>query len=237
MNIENRIESYWNERSNGFNEVRLQELTTCNATAWQDLILQLLPQKKELHILDIGTGTGFFALLLAKAGHKTIGIDSSEKMIAHAKENARAFQSTAVFLQMNAEILSFEDTVFDAVISRNLTWTLPHVKKAYCEWHRVLKKDGMLLNFDSDYGNTRFVKTAQPACVHKGINTTLLTECTNIKNKLLVSSKSRPEWDLHLLKAVGFKDIQVQANVCPFVHKDTKLQYEDIPIFGLYAKK
>ena len=42
----------------------------------------------------------------------------------------------------------FSDGTFDVLVTRNLTWTLPDAgKKAYREWSRVLKEDGVLLNF------------------------------------------------------------------------------------------
>lgn len=238
MTVANRIETYWNKRSQDFNEVRLHELKSRNAAAWQELILQQLPSGRQLNILDIGTGTGFFALLLDKAGHKTTGIDSSAQMIAHARANACHFQAAADFHKMNAEILEFEAESFDVVISRNLTWTLPHVKKAYAEWRRVLRPEGILLNFDSDYGHTSFAGSKQqPACVHNGIDTELLDECTSIKDQLLVSSRVRPIWDQQLLRSVGFRHITIEADVTPQVHIDEQLQYEDVPVFGLYAQK
>ena len=51
----------------------------------------------------------------------------------------------------DAEKLDFADESFDVVISRNLTWTLPHPIDAYQEWMRVLKKGGVLINFDAEY--------------------------------------------------------------------------------------
>ena len=45
----------------------------------------------------------------------------------------------------------FEDESFDVIISRNLTWNLPHPEMAYKEWLRVLKKGGKLLNFDANW--------------------------------------------------------------------------------------
>ena len=41
---------------------------------------------------------------------------------------------------MDAQALEFEDESFDVIISRNLTWNLPHPEMAYKEWLRVLKK-------------------------------------------------------------------------------------------------
>ena len=51
---------------------------------------------------------------------------------------------------MNAEALCFEDSSFDIVISRNLTWNLPDPDKAYAEWTRILKSGGLLLNYDAN---------------------------------------------------------------------------------------
>mgnify|MGYP000482475991 FL=1 len=51
--------------------------------------------------------------------------------------------------------LEYEDESFDVVITRNLTWTLPDVDKAYKEWHRVLRKGGVLLNYDANYANMK----------------------------------------------------------------------------------
>lgn len=43
---------------------------------------------------------------------------------------------------LDAEKPEFPDATFDVVVSRNLTWTLPHAEEAYREWTRVLKKGG-----------------------------------------------------------------------------------------------
>src|SRR4029077_13188862 len=57
--------------------------------AWADLILPLLPAAPA-SILDVGCGTGSLAVLLGKAGYDVLGIDFSERMIAAAREKARA---------------------------------------------------------------------------------------------------------------------------------------------------
>ena len=149
QNLNSRIENYWDKRSSDFNRVRHLELSGVDSSLWLDIIKKHLPQKENLNILDIGTGAGFFAILLSKFGHKITGIDISSKMIEEAKKNAKEFNISAEFKKMNAQNLDFDDSVFDVVISRNLTWTLPDVMKAYREWYRVLKVGGILLNFDS----------------------------------------------------------------------------------------
>ena len=47
--------------------------------------------------------------------------------------------------------IAFADETFDAVVSRNLTWNLEDPEQAYKEWMRVLKKGGILLNYDANW--------------------------------------------------------------------------------------
>ena len=128
---------------------------------WLTEITKYLPQKP-CKILDVGTGTGFFANLLAQYHHEVEGIDLTASMIEQAKQSLTKLQQHDYkinFQVMDAENLYFADNTFDVVISRNLTWTLPNPQKAYSEWYRVLKPQGILLNFDADYGNEQFYQS------------------------------------------------------------------------------
>ena len=109
--------------------------------------------KDGMEILDVGTGTGYFAILLSQSGHQVTGIDLTDAMLKEARDNAALYQVHPTFQQMDAQKLAFLDQSFDVVISRNLTWTLPDPESAYREWMRVLKKGGILLNFDADYAS------------------------------------------------------------------------------------
>ncbi|MBR0290294.1 MAG: class I SAM-dependent methyltransferase, partial [Selenomonadaceae bacterium] len=137
--LNGRIENYWNERSKNFSEVRRLELKSQDYLAWQKVLVEHLPSEKKLKILDVGTGAGFFAILLSKLGHKVTGIDMSEKMLDEAKKLSADFDCEIDFLKMDAQVLNFADESFDVVISRNLTWTLPDAMEAYREWSRILK--------------------------------------------------------------------------------------------------
>ena len=228
-----RIESYWDKRSFGFSAVRRRELEGSDVTRWQRLICCHLPAQRRLRILD---GAGFFAVLFARMGHMVTGIDMSAGMIREAQKNLAAFGCSAELRKMNAQQLDFPAASFDVVISRNLTWTLPDAMQAYREWHRVLRADGMLLNFDSDCGETTFAAGGGRSCVHADLGEELLAECNVIKGELRISTHRRPLWDVELLSKLGFS-VQCDADVAPLVHGDERLQYDDLPLFGIYAKK
>lgn len=101
-----------------------------------------LPDKPltEIHLLDVGTGPGFFAIILAEAGIQVTAVDYTEEMLKEAKANAGELSEKIHFQQMVAQNLEFPDGIFDVVITRNVTWNLEHPVRAYQEWYRVLKK-------------------------------------------------------------------------------------------------
>ena len=65
-----RIKNYWTQRSHSFAELRVRELNSVMADRWLREIAKHIPAGGQLRILDIGTGTGFFAFLLSSLGHR-----------------------------------------------------------------------------------------------------------------------------------------------------------------------
>ena len=147
------IESYWSTRTEGYSEVNHKELAGTQKNAWLKVLTSQFPDKpkEEIRILDIGTGPGFFPVILAEAGYHVDAVDYTEGMLEKAKENAGELCRNIHFQRMDAQKLEFEDNTFDVVISRNLTWNLEHPDVAYREWVRVLKAGGRLLNFDANW--------------------------------------------------------------------------------------
>ena len=137
--IEQRVRHYWTLRSHDFGVVRKNELDNDMGQRWLRELEMLLPKKNGLRILDVGTGTGFFAILLSEAGHQVEGIDLTPAMLDEARGVTAQRGLDIVFREMDAQALSYDDSSFDVLLSRNLTWTLPEPEKAYREWFRVLK--------------------------------------------------------------------------------------------------
>ena len=107
--LDAKIEAYWDERSRDFSRLRQKELSGPCAAAWQAYLQEKLPVGKTLRALDIGTGAGFFAILLSRMGHKVTGIDMSGDMLHQAKQNVLAAGCSADFCKMNAQDLDFAD--------------------------------------------------------------------------------------------------------------------------------
>ncbi len=234
LNISERIEKYWNIRSEDFSRVRMLEIAGADFLAWNEIIKKHLPAGENLKVLDVGTGAGVFAVLFSKLGHDVTAIDMSENMLNEARKNIANLNCRADFIKMNAQELKFSDESFDVVISRNLTWTLPDAMQAYKEWYRVLKIGGVLMNFDSNYGDKNF--TNENTCAKGEVEDEMLVECNEIKNSLRISTHTRPQWDIELLEKLGLK-VQFDSDIAPFVHKSENVPYDPIPLFGIYALK
>lgn len=237
--IKERIQNYWSERSRDFAGLRRQELEGEMAPLWQAEIEKYIPMDRELKILDVGTGSGFFAILLAKLGHQVTGIDLTPSMIEEAAKLAAEQRVHADFLVMDAENPEFADESFDVVISRNLTWTLPHAEHAYRQWYRVLKSGGILLNFDADYGNEKTVEFDKLPVhhAHRQIGNRLLKECDAIKAELDISRYMRPTWDIHTLIDLGMEEMRIDMGVSRRIYMKKDALYNPTPLFAICGIK
>ena len=151
MNSQNVYEEnlkYWTERVPGYSEVNQLELATVQKQKWKNCLQKEIEKvfschaAEDLHVLDIGTGPGFFAIILCELGYDVTAVDLTPAMLDEARINAGPLADNIAFSVMNAEALTYADNSFDVVVSRNLTWNLPHPERAYSEWVRVLKRGG-----------------------------------------------------------------------------------------------
>lgn len=235
-----QIKNYWTKRSGQFADLRLAELLSPMAGKWMREIHKYLPAGQKLRILDIGTGSGFFAILLAAEGHQVTGIDLTPSMIENARKINEQMGTDARFRVMDAEHLSFQDENFDLIITRNLTWTLPNPAKAYEEWGRVLKPGGKILNFDANYGMADFAQEDEElpeSHVHRTIEMDLRKECNRIKNQLAISRQNRPAWDIGVLGTLGFDEIQIDTGISRRIYDAVDEFYNPTPMFAVCAVK
>ena len=241
MEIEQRVKDYWTQRSHDFGTVRKNELENEMGQRWLYEIERFLPEGGSLDILDVGTGTGFFAVLLAQQGHRVEGIDLTPAMLEEARILAKQRNLDIAFREMDAQNLAYPEGSFDVVISRNLTWTLPDPERAYASWFRVLKPGGVLLNFDADYAahvrshsvQNRKVAPDSPYG-HVGMTDALQQENDAITLSMDIG-QARPEWDGKVLTRIGFQSCQADTQVGKRLLGE--LDLTTAPMFGIFARK
>ena len=232
----NYIENYWTKRADAFAALRRQELHSEKYSQWQREIVQHLPPAKQLRILDVGCGAGFFSVLLANEGHRVTGIDLTPAMIAQAETLAAAEGCSCTFQTADAEHTAFSDGSFDVVIARNLMWNLPHPETAYAEWLRVLAPKGILLNYDAEYAKDHHRQKLPALNAHADVSAELLNECHNIYHMLEISLFERPRWDLEILKALGSCSCSVDQSVGDRIYAEQDIFYIPVPMFCIKSK-
>ena len=110
---------------------------------WVPQFIRVGQMTSDYHILDVGTGTGGYAIALAQAlGARVVGFELSEGLLAFArKKRAPSIE----WVLGNAESLPFEDESFDRVLMSLMLHQVDDKQKAVTEAFRVLKDDGVLL--------------------------------------------------------------------------------------------
>lgn len=245
------IEQYWTRRASSYTEVVKKNLADGWDSKWADELIKNFPKTegRSLKVLDIGTGPGFYAIILASRGYDVTAVDLSEGMLEQAKANAGELAEKIRFLKMDAQTLEFPDNEFDVIVTRNLTWNLPDPVKAYGEWRRVLRDGGVMLNIDSNWYAYLFdeekknEKQAERDCTvqagvedYESYDESWLME--NISRTLPMGKLPRPQWDAVTLLDLGFKDVSADTTVSSKLwSREEMLNYASTPCFLIRAVK
>lgn len=198
-----QVAQYWDDRAKTFALQREQELCGSSRLRWEEELARQLGDATGLRVLDVGCGCGFFAMILAAQGQQVTGIDLSAEMVARGRVLSRKYRVPVQLLQMDAERPHFAPESFDVVVSRNLTWTLPHPAQAYERWLRLLKPGGLLLNYDAEHAkyHQRIGLDHEPA--HRMLSQAQKDECMRLYDALPASGWDRPAWDRAFLAERG----------------------------------
>lgn len=143
-----RISEYWSRWAGDYEAYQAQRREAEDGSGvWEDIWSAALPDPPA-QVLDLGTGSGAVAFLLAGMGHRVTGIDLAEGMLAEARRRS-GYAANPLFGFGDAAAPRFEDAAFDALTARYVLWTLRRPEFALSEWLRVLKPGGALVVVDS----------------------------------------------------------------------------------------
>ena len=66
MEMQQTIEKHWNGSADNYGNIIRRELDSFRRKAWAKKITENAPDKPNLSVLDIGTGPGFFPIVLGR---------------------------------------------------------------------------------------------------------------------------------------------------------------------------
>lgn len=245
------IGQYWTRRAPSYTDVIKKNLADGWDQVWADELISHFPDggDRPLRVLDIGTGPGFYAIILARRGYEVTAVDYSEGMLREARRNAGALADKIRFVRMDAQKLAFADGSFDAIVTRNLTWNLPDPAGAYREWMRVLRPGGALVNFDANWYAYLFNEDKQQEYQRDRANARLAgvedheayaetDMMEGISRMLPMGRLRRPQWDMDTLNALGFSAVNADTSVGKRLwNPEEKINYASTPGFMVWATK
>lgn len=255
MNLLEEIQNYWNHRYTGYSKVNQKELEGSQRERWKEQLKRLLGANQNLKVLDIGTGPGFFTIILEELGYTTItGIDVSNKMLEVANENIQKYgkeNSSIQLIQMDAQKLEFDSESFDIIVSRNVTWNLEKPQQAYSEWLRVLKPNGALFIFDANWyaflQNESLAKEFEEKrkrAIEEKLEDYWQGEGVDeekmnwIVQQLPLTYQQRPQWDMEYFSTQEGISVEMEENFGDLVWDyEEQLNYGATPMFCIKVVK
>ena len=111
---------------------------------WEALARSALPLLETGDVLDIASGDGVLAELLAPHAHRYVCVDSSKRVVAAAAERLRKFRNVEV-REGDMHALPFKDGEFDLVVLMHALTYADKPAQAVAEAARVLRPGGRLL--------------------------------------------------------------------------------------------
>jgi ubiquinone/menaquinone biosynthesis C-methylase UbiE len=176
-----------------------------NVAFWVPWLVELGDLQRRQRILDVGCGTGGFAVAIAEeTGAQVVGCDRSASFLAFASERSTQVE----WVQGDAESLPFADSSFDRVLMSLLLHQLEEPARAIAEAFRVLSRPGALL-----------VRTVLPDAAAARIPFRFFPTLARVQAEQMPSLDDVTTW----MCAAGFDDVGVRE-----VRRNKRLELESV---------
>ena len=110
------------------------------ASSQARVLANMVGRIKDRSIVDVGTGTGRAAILMARGGARVTAVDASEQMLEVARERADEERLKIRFVRGDAHALQFPDREFDVGICLRVLMHAPDWRRCLAELCRVSQR-------------------------------------------------------------------------------------------------
>jgi demethylmenaquinone methyltransferase/2-methoxy-6-polyprenyl-1,4-benzoquinol methylase len=183
---------------------------------WRKRVVRIVHKTGAKHIMDMATGTGDLAIVLAKKieGSTIYGADFSSEMLAVAKQKIEmlGLSERISLTECNAENIPLEDETVDAATVAFGVRNFEHQKEALTEMKRTIRKDGHLVVLEFSNPSCAFVRWCYRLYSHYILPAIgrLISKHATAYTYLpeSIDKFASPEAFTALLKEVGFDSIE-----------------------------
>jgi SAM-dependent methyltransferase len=197
-----KVTGFWSAVAPGYQEHpgNIAVPGSAEYDAWVAAVRDALPSSPS-DVLDVGTGTGFLALIAAELGHRVTGIDLAEPMLAVAREESVQRNLEVTFRVGDAISPDFPQVSFDAITNRHLLWTLRDPNAAFTNWRGLLRQGGRVVSIDGFwFGSSDESNEVFDSFYSK-----------ETRDSLPLMSLKRVEPIVDLFRKAGFADVHVRT--------------------------
>jgi demethylmenaquinone methyltransferase/2-methoxy-6-polyprenyl-1,4-benzoquinol methylase len=130
---------------------------------WRKKLLKALPDQRQIHLLDLATGTADQLICLLEHQEnivKAVGVDLAEEMLKIGKKKIedKPYRHKVSFVKADAQELPFEDNSYECITMSFGIRNVESPQKCLKEMYRLLTKGGRALILETSIPKNELLK-------------------------------------------------------------------------------